>query len=135
MSKLVWAVVPLGLYALWIGVAGLRRRMPSRSALNAQTSVLLALYLVGTAGLGIFWVAKQQLPVFDLHYLLGYVTLLVVVVHLAFNLPMLLRSLRGRRKRAGVAQTPGGLEGLGLLSLRTLAAWLLAGGAVAAAFR
>ncbi|MBK6864125.1 MAG: SagB family peptide dehydrogenase [Ideonella sp.] len=38
-----------------------------------------------TAGLGIFWVANQQLPVFDWHYLFGYATLLLLALHLAFN--------------------------------------------------
>ena len=28
-------------------------------------------YLLCTAGLGLFWVANQQLPVFDWHYLFG----------------------------------------------------------------
>ena len=40
--------------------------------------LLLLFYFAATAGLGIFWVARQELPVFDWHYLFGYVTLVLV---------------------------------------------------------
>lgn len=77
--------------------------MPSRHVLNIQFSLLLMAYLFGTAGLGIFWVANQQLPVFDWHYLFGYTTLLLVSIHLWFNFPLVMRWLRGPRSEAHAA--------------------------------
>lgn len=91
MPKLAWVVAPLALYALIIAVLALRGRVPGRLALNVHTSLLLLAYLLTTAGLGIFWVANQQLPVFDWHYLFGYATVLLVALHLSFNLPVVLR--------------------------------------------
>lgn len=54
------------------------------------------MYLGATAGMGIFWVANQHLPVFDWHYVFGYATLLLLAVHLAFNARALLAHLRRR---------------------------------------
>jgi SagB-type dehydrogenase family enzyme len=85
MSKLLWVLLPLIAVAVLLGWQVLRRRAPSRHALNIAFSLLLLAYLAATAGLGIFWVANQQLPVFDWHYLFGYATVLLVLVHLAFN--------------------------------------------------
>lgn len=99
MPKIAWVALPLGAYALYRGVSAWRHGAPSRHALNVQTSVLLMFYLLITAGLGIFWVANQQLPVFDLHYLFGYATLLLVGVHLAFNLPVVARYLRKTKRK------------------------------------
>jgi SagB-type dehydrogenase family enzyme len=95
VPKIIWVLLPLLLYALYVAVSTWRRRIPSRLALNVQTSLLLIAYLLTTASLGVFWVANQQLPVFDWHYLFGYCTLLLVSVHLVFNLPTVLRWLRG----------------------------------------
>ncbi len=107
MPKFAWVVLPLALYGAWLGIALLRRRRPSRHALNVQLSVLLMIYLLATAGLGIFWVANQQLPVFDWHYLFGYGTLLLVALHLWFNLPVVWRALRGPPR---AARPPGRLR-------------------------
>ena len=96
MTKLAWVLAPLILYAALCAVLAWRGRAPSRLALNVHTSLLLLAYLLGTAGLGIFWVANQQLPVFDWHYLFGYATLLLVALHLVFNLPVVLRWLARR---------------------------------------
>ncbi|MDB5936278.1 MAG: hypothetical protein JWQ01_3622 [Massilia sp.] len=107
MPKVVWVLLPLALYGACLAVAAARGRLPARQALNVQTSLLLATYLLATAGLGIFWVANQQLPVFDWHYLFGYCTVLLVTLHLCFNLPLVVRWLRGPRRapppRAGLA--------------------------------
>jgi len=112
----------------------------SRRAVNVHTSLLLMVYLVVTAGLGVFWVARQELPVFDFHYLFGYATLLLVAVHLALNLPGALRFLGRRRARPSsgtrsaepaaeqAARAPRRLRG------RTLVLWLLCLGAIFAAF-
>ena len=91
MPKLAWVLAPLALYALIVAVLAWRGRAPGRLALNVHTSLLLLAYLLTTAGLGIFWVANQQLPVFDWHYLFGYATVLLVALHLSFNLPVVLR--------------------------------------------
>jgi len=94
--KFLWILLPLLLYATWLAVALLRGRLPARRAINIHTSILLIFYLLGTAGLGLFWVANQQLPVFDWHYLFGYATVLLVAVHLSFNLPVVIGWLRRR---------------------------------------
>jgi len=85
MPKLLWVLLPVLIAAALFGWQLLRRRPPSRHALNIGFSLLLLAYLATTAGLGIFWVANQQLPVFDWHYLFGYATLLLVALHLGFN--------------------------------------------------
>ncbi|QYF94577.1 SagB/ThcOx family dehydrogenase [Massilia sp. PAMC28688] len=103
LPKFAWVVGPLLLYGAVCALLALRGRAPSRMALNVHISLLLLAYLLGTAGLGIFWVANQQLPVFDWHYLFGYATLFLVGLHLVFNLPLVLRWL-GRR--GGKAQAP-----------------------------
>jgi SagB-type dehydrogenase family enzyme len=85
MPKLLWVLLPVLTAGALLGWQLLRRRPPSRHALNIGFSLLLLAYLATTAGLGIFWVANQQLPVFDWHYLFGYATLLLVALHLGFN--------------------------------------------------
>ena len=86
MPKLLWVALPLLIAATLLALqALLRRRAPSRHALNIWSSLLLTGYVATTAGLGIFWVANQQLPPFDWHYLFGYTTVLLVALHLAFN--------------------------------------------------
>jgi len=134
MSKLAWVALPLIIVAALLGVQALRRRTPSRLALNVVSSLLLLVYLAVTAGLGIFWVAHQQLPVFDWHYLFGYTTVTLVVLHLVFNLPTVWRFLTGRRTAvslshgdgpAGVARDRRWLLGAGGLVLWTGATFAL----------
>ena len=104
MPKLLWVAMPLLAVAAWLCWGVLRRRVPSRLGLNVATSVLLLGYVATTAGLGIFWVANQQLPVFDWHYLFGYATVLLLVLHLAFNWRVVWRFLV--RPPAPTASTP-----------------------------
>lgn len=85
MPKVLWIALPLLAVAAWLGWRWVRRRPPSRRVVNVAISLLLLFYVVGTAALGVFWVANQQLPVFDWHYLFGYATLLVVALHLGLN--------------------------------------------------
>lgn len=85
MPKLLWVLLPLLAAAAWLAWLWLRRRPPGRLALNIGFSLLLLGYVLATASLGIFWVANQQLPVFDWHYLFGYATLLLLALHLGFN--------------------------------------------------
>lgn len=110
-AKPLLVAAPLLLALLWLGWRWARGRLPARPQLNALFSLLLLLYLAGTAGLGLFWVARQQLPVFDWHYLAGY-TLLLVAIHLGFNSRQLLRQLRGAAARPAAAATClAGLDG------------------------
>jgi SagB-type dehydrogenase family enzyme len=100
MPKLLWVALPLLIAAAVLAVQVLRGRAPSRHAINVAASVLLLVYVATTAGLGIFWVANQQLPAFDWHYLFGYGTVLLVSLHLAFNLPVVWRFFARRRTTA-----------------------------------
>lgn len=108
MNKLAWVLVPLLLAALAAAVLAWRGRLPGRAVLNAWSSLLLLVYLGATAGLGIFWVANQHLPVFDWHYVFGYATLLLLAVHLAYNLRALWAHLRRRPvvQPVGVGRRP-----------------------------
>ena len=110
MPKVLWVVLPLVIVAGALAVQWLRGRVPSRHAINVITSVLLLVYLSATAGLGIFWVANQQLPVFDWHYLFGYGTVLLVGLHLAFNFRVVWRFLTGARVPSGAARVTRGPE-------------------------
>jgi SagB-type dehydrogenase family enzyme len=108
LPKFAWVLGPLLLYGVVCVFLALRGRTPSRMALNVHLSLLLLVYLLGTAGLGIFWVANQQLPVFDWHYLFGYATLLLVALHLVFNLPVVVRWLSRKRTVAGAPKIKTG---------------------------
>ncbi|HYN62911.1 MAG TPA: SagB family peptide dehydrogenase [Rubrivivax sp.] len=127
MSKMLWVALPLLAAAAWLAWLASRRRLPSRHALNVGSSLLLLAYVATTAGLGIFWVANQQLPVFDWHYLFGYATVLLLALHLVFNWPIVWRWLtRWRTAATPRAATPivGTRRGaIGLLGV------LMAGGA------
>jgi SagB-type dehydrogenase family enzyme len=104
MPKVLWVALPLLAAALLVALQALRRRPLSRHALNVWASLLLVGYVATTAALGIFWVANQQLPVFDWHYLFGYATVLLVTLHLSFNLPVVWRYLT--RRRSAQPQAP-----------------------------
>lgn len=132
MDKLAWVLLPLLLAGAWVSWLAWRARLPPRATLNAVFSLLLMVYLLATAGLGIFWVSTQHLPVFDWHYLFGYAMLLLLAVHLAFNLRSLWRHLAGPARRAGggaAAETGrrpwlGALGVLGLFGLVGTAYWV-----------
>ena len=110
LPKILWVLLPLAAYAALIALAW-RGKVPSRLAVNMHSSLLLMAYLLTTAGLGLFWVANQQLPVFDWHYLFGYATLLLVSLHLFFNLPTILRWLKQHR-----AARTGAVAGVGVMA-------------------
>lgn len=109
MPKVLWVALPLLLAAALLAVQVLRGRAPSRHAINVGASVLLLAYVATTAGLGIFWVANQQLPVFDWHFLFGYGTVLLVSLHLAFNFPVVWRFF-ARRSKSATAAAPAGSQ-------------------------
>lgn len=122
MPKLAWVLVPLVLVALVALMPTLRGHPPRRQTLNAAFSLLLLVYVAITAGLGIFWVASQHLPVFDWHYLFGYGVVALVALHLAFNWRALWRHLRGRaRVPAGETTRRPALGVLGLLGFAAVA--------------
>ncbi|MGL6112357.1 MAG: SagB/ThcOx family dehydrogenase [Rubrivivax sp.] len=110
MPKVLWVALPLLIAAAVLAAQALRGRAPSRHAINVAASVLLLVYVATTAGLGIFWVANQQLPVFDWHYLFGYGTVLLVSLHLAFNFPVVWRFFV-RRRTTAAATTPTRSQG------------------------
>jgi SagB-type dehydrogenase family enzyme len=130
MPKLLWVALPLLAAAVLVAVQMLRGRRPSRHALNVASSMLLLVYLLATAGLGIFWVANQQLPVFDWHYLFGYGTVLLVALHLVFNFRVVWRFFvrRGRRAAHPGPEPSAALpQGSRRGALATLAVTLAAG--------
>ena len=131
--KILWVLLPLAVYAALLALAW-RGKAPSRLALNVHSSVLLMAYLLTTAGLGLFWVANQQLPVFDWHYLFGYATLLLVSLHLFFNLPTALRWLRQRPPQRPASGAEAGASGTGSRQWRGGARLAGAAGALALAF-
>lgn len=94
VSLLLLASVPLGVLGAWVAWRALAGRPLHHHTLNVLVGLLLLAYFAGTAGLGIFWVANQDLPIFDPHYLLGYLTLGLVAVHVLLNGPALLRFAR-----------------------------------------
>ncbi len=107
MDKLLWVLTPVVLAGAALAVLGWRGRLPSRPVLNALFSLFLMVYLLVTAGLGIFWVAQQHLPVFDWHYVFGYAMLVLLAVHLAFNFRVLWQTLRRRQRDApGASPAP-----------------------------
>ena len=105
MSKLLWVLLPLLLACAAAAAMFWRGRAPSRLTLNVASSLLLLAYVATTAGLGIFWVANQQLPVFDWHYLFGYATVGLLALHLAFNFRVVWQVPARRRRKA--ATPPG----------------------------
>ncbi|HHF7373407.1 hypothetical protein [Legionella bozemanae] len=59
-----------------------------RSYINMISAIYLIFYLLTTAWLGLFWVARIGLLAFDLYYLFGYCLLSLVSIHLWFQLPL-----------------------------------------------
>lgn len=130
----VWiAAAPLLALGLWAAVALLRGRLSRRSA-NVAVALVLLLYVVVTAALGVFWVARMDLPVFDWHYLFGYGLLLVLALHLALQVPSLAAFFR-RASPAWLLSPDGrrfarpmralGSIAFGLVLLAPALAWLV----------
>lgn len=128
MTAAPWVAVlaPLVLALAWLAWRAWRGTWPARPVLNAVSSVLLLVYVLVTAGLGLFWVAVQHLPVFDWHYLFGYAMLVLLGVHLAFNLRQLLLHL-SRRPAAPAPRRPALRSlgsGLALAAFGGVAFWI-----------
>lgn len=96
-------LVALGVYVLFRALSG---RPLSRFALNVVVALFLLVYLFVTAALGVFWVARMDLPAFDWHYLFGYCVVLLATLHVAFQLRLLSSFFRRASPRALLS--PGG---------------------------
>ncbi|MBZ0231352.1 MAG: hypothetical protein K8M05_03315, partial [Deltaproteobacteria bacterium] len=127
---LVAASLPILALGAWVVWRAVRGRPVRRFALNAVVGLGLLVYFAITAGLGVFWVANQELPVFDLHYLFGYLTAVLVVVHVWVNAPLIARFVRksapslaaeGPRFRPSVAW---GVRIIGLVAFGGLCFWI-----------
>lgn len=97
-------LLALGCYVL---VRALRGRPLSRFALNVVVALFLLVYLFVTAALGVFWVARMDLPAFDWHYLFGYAVVLLATLHVAFQLRLLGAFFRRVSPRALLAADGG----------------------------
>jgi SagB-type dehydrogenase family enzyme len=105
-NRIVLFLLPVALLLLWIVVRSLQGRKPTRFSINVAFSLLLLIYFAGAAGTGIFWVAAQELPIFDWHYLLGYIVFLLVIVHVVLNWKPVAAFFRARAP-AGVKDDSG----------------------------
>ncbi len=105
---LTWLLilVPLGLAVLYVAARLAIGKPPSRHGTDMVFALLLLVYFAVTVGLGIFWVARQELPPFDLHYLFGYVTMLLAVIHICLNWSRILAFFR-RRSPAAMKSADG----------------------------
>lgn len=81
-------------------------KKPSRPAATTAFSLILLLYFLVVVSTGIFWVAAQELPVFDWHYLPGYILLILTLVHVALHWQSVTALLR-RGAPAVIVQSGG----------------------------
>jgi hypothetical protein len=87
--KPLWIALPILALVVFVLVRALLRRPVARHTLNVVVALYLLGYLLATATLGLFWVARMDLPAFDLHYLFGYCLLVLTAWHLWFQAPIL----------------------------------------------
>jgi SagB-type dehydrogenase family enzyme len=106
MSNAVWILSPLALLVAYLIVRRLAGHALSRHLTGVMVSLTLLVYFAITAGLGLFWVARQQLPVFEPHYLFGYAAVVLVTVHVAWNARIVLRTFLGPPRRRGPRPAP-----------------------------
>lgn len=93
--KLLVLLPALGFLAWWL-VDRMRARPWSRGQLRAGVGLLVGVYLLAAASLGLFWVARMELPVFDWHYLVGYLLLAAAAWHFYLELPQVRAFFRPR---------------------------------------
>lgn len=84
-------LLPLLVVLLWLAGTWVLRKPVKPSHLRATVALLLGFYLLTTAFLGLFWMSRMELPVFDWHYLAGYCLLAVTLWHLWLEWPHLVR--------------------------------------------
>lgn len=108
--KLLLIAAPIVFFALFVLFRALGGRPLSRFVLNVAVALFLLAYVLVTAALGIFWVARMDLPAFDLHYLFGYCVVLLLVVHLSFQLRILATFARRLSPKAWLLPDGTGLR-------------------------
>jgi hypothetical protein len=64
-SRMVLFLAPVVLWLIWLLLPLARGRRIRRLRFTMSLSLLTLLYFLAVAGTGIFWVAAQELPVFD----------------------------------------------------------------------
>jgi len=132
-SRFLLFFAPIGVYLVWLLLRLALKKRPSRFEVSTGLSLLLLLYFLTVVGTGIFWVAAQELPVFDWHYLPGYLLLLVAIAHVVLHwkslalffrrrAPVALVEADGQQFRTWVRGT-----GYGLLALALAGGCFLAG--------
>lgn len=84
-ARLILFLAPLGLWLLWLLLPLIRGRKVARARLTVGLSLLVLVYFLTVVGTGIFWVAAQELPVFDWHYLPGYILALLTLTHVVLH--------------------------------------------------
>lgn len=89
MDKFFWFSLPITLMICYLIYRAAINKPVSRRDINMIAAIYLLFYLLITASLGLFWVARMDLPAFDLHYLFGYCLLFLVGIHLWFQLPLI----------------------------------------------
>ena len=99
-------LTPLMVYLLWLLAKLLFRRRPTRFEVSVGLSILLLVYFLAVVGTGIFWVAAQELPVFDWHYLPGYLLLLTALAHVVLHWNSVATFIR-RRSPARMVEPDG----------------------------
>jgi SagB-type dehydrogenase family enzyme len=105
-TKFIVLLSPLGLWLLWLLLPLARGRVIPRSRLTIGLSLLVLVYFLAVAGTGIFWVAVQELPIFDWHYLPGYILAILTITHVVLHWRNVTAFLR-RAAPAALAE-PGG---------------------------
>lgn len=129
-TRLLLFLGPVTLYGAWLAWRAALGRRPTRFIVSTSLSLVLLLYFVAVVGTGIFWVAAQELPVLDWHYLPGYVLLSLATVHVALHWRPVAALLRRVAPASVLAPGRGAFRGW----VRAGFALLLAGAAGAAVF-
>lgn len=107
MEKLFWFSLPITLTIAYFLFRAAIKKPVSRRDINMIFAIYLMFYVLITAGLGLFWVARMDLPAFDLHYLFGYCLLFLVSVHLWFQLPLVHLWLKKNSPRILINEATG----------------------------
>jgi SagB-type dehydrogenase family enzyme len=84
-SKLILYLSPVAVWLLWLLWPTVRGRRIGRPRLTVGLSLLVLVYFLAVVGTGIFWVAAQELPVFDWHYVAGYILVLLTLTHVILH--------------------------------------------------
>ncbi|MBI5444105.1 MAG: SagB/ThcOx family dehydrogenase [Deltaproteobacteria bacterium] len=83
--KSILLLAPLVLWLAQLLLRTLLGRAPRRADITVGLSLVTLLYFLAVVGTGVFWVAKQELPAFDWHYLPGYVLLALTLTHVVLH--------------------------------------------------